>query len=52
MSQCVSTVMLLLNVPILNSIGLVIFYIAVILTVVSGIDYLVKNKKVLNLDDI
>ncbi|MSS77229.1 CDP-diacylglycerol--glycerol-3-phosphate 3-phosphatidyltransferase [Anaerococcus sp. WCA-380-WT-2B] len=51
LSQCISTVLLLLNNNTLNSIGLVIFYLAVILTVYSGIDYLVKNKKVLNLDD-
>ena len=50
MSQCVSTVMLLLNNPTLNSIGLVLFYVAVVLTVLSGIDYLVKNKKVLIFD--
>lgn len=52
MSQCVSTVMLLINNQTINSIGIIIFYIAVVLTVISGIDYLAKNKKVLNLDDI
>lgn len=51
LSQCISTVLLLLNNSTLNSIGMVIFYLAVILTVFSGIDYLIKNKKVLNLDD-
>lgn len=51
LSQCISTVLLLLNNNALNTIGLVIFYLAVIITVISGIDYLVKNKKVLNLDN-
>lgn len=52
LSQCIATFLLLLNNESLNSIGMYIFYLAVILTVYSGIDYLVKNKQVLNLDDI
>ena len=51
-SQMISLVMLLLNVPSLNKAGIFVFYIAVILTVVSGADYIVKNKKVLDLENI
>ncbi len=51
-SQMISLVMLLLNVPSLNKAGIFVFYIAVILTVVSGVDYIVKNKKVLGLENI
>ena len=51
-SQMISLVMLLLNVPSLNKAGIFVFYIAVILTVVSGVDYIVKNKKVLDLENI
>ena len=51
-SQMISLVMLLLNVPSLNKAGIFVFYIAVILTVISGVDYIVKNKKVLDLETI
>nr|WP_072537766.1 CDP-diacylglycerol--glycerol-3-phosphate 3-phosphatidyltransferase [Anaerococcus mediterraneensis] len=51
-SQMVSLVMLLLNVSVLNKLGIYVFYLAVILTVLSGWDYLVKNKKVLDLENI
>lgn len=51
-SQMVSLVMLLLNVSVLNNLGIYVFYLAVILTVLSGWDYLVKNKKVLDLENI
>ena len=51
-SQMVSLVMLLLNVSALNKLGIYVFYLAVILTVLSGWDYLVKNKKVLDLENI
>ena len=51
-SQMVSLVMLLLNVPVLNKAGIFVFYIAVALTVISGMDYIVKNKKVLDLENI
>lgn len=52
LSQCFAIVFLLVNNLTLNKIGIVIFYIAVVLTIYSGWDYLVKNKKVLNLDNI
>lgn len=51
-SQMVSLVMLLLNVSVLNKLGIYVFYLAVILTVISGWDYLIKNKKVLDLENI
>lgn len=51
-SQMVSLVMLLLNVSVLNKLGIYVFYLAVILTVLSGWDYLIKNKKVLDLENI
>lgn len=51
-SQMVSLVMLLLNASVLNKLGIYVFYLAVILTVLSGWDYLVKNKKVLDLENI
>lgn len=51
-SQMIALVMLLLNVPSLNKAGIFVFYIAVGLTVISGVDYIVKNKKVLDLENI
>lgn len=52
LSQCFAIVFLLINNATFNKIGMVIFYIAVILTVYSGWDYLSKNKEVLDLDNI
>lgn len=51
-SQMIALVCLLLDVEVLNNIGIYIFYIAVILTVISGVDYIVKNKQVLDLENI
>ena len=51
-SQMIALVSLLLDVEVLNNIGIYIFYIAVILTVISGVDYIVKNKQVLDLENI
>lgn len=51
-SQMISLVLLLLNNQALNKFGIYVFYIAVILTLISGIDYIVKNKKVLDLENI
>lgn len=51
-SQMIALVCLLLDVEVLNNIGIYIFYIAVALTVISGVDYMVKNKKVLDLENI
>ena len=52
MSQCISIFLLLVSNETFNYVGLIIFYLAVVLTVLSGADYLIKNKKVLNLNDI
>lgn len=52
MSQMIALVLLLLNNLTLNNIGIYVFYLAVVLTLVSGIDYIVKNKKVLDLENI
>lgn len=51
-SQMIALVMLLLNVEVINKLGIYVFYLALILTVISGLDYLVKNKKVLDLENI
>lgn len=51
-SQMIALVCLLLDVRSLNNIGIFIFYIAVALTIISGVDYIVKNKQVLDLENI
>lgn len=51
-SQMIALVLLLLNSSTLNNIGVYIFYIAVILTIISGLDYIIKNKEVLDLENI
>lgn len=51
-SQMIALVCLLLDLEVLNNIGIYIFYIAVALTVISGVDYIVKNKQVLDLENI
>lgn len=51
-SQMISLVLLLLHNEVLNKFGIYVFYLAVILTVISGLDYLIKNKKVLDLENI
>lgn len=51
-SQMVALFCLLLNFETLNNLGIYIFYIAVALTVISGVDYMVKNKQVLDLENI
>ncbi|WP_416334497.1 CDP-diacylglycerol--glycerol-3-phosphate 3-phosphatidyltransferase [Anaerococcus sp. DFU013_CI05] len=51
-SQMIALVLLLVNNTILNNIGIYVFYIAVILTIISGLDYIIKNKEVLDLENI
>lgn len=51
-SQMISLVLLLLHNEALNKFGIYVFYLAVILTIISGLDYLIKNKKVLDLENI
>ena len=51
-SQMTARVCLLSAHDALNIVGIYIFYIAVILTLISGIDYIVKNKEILDLENI
>lgn len=51
-SQMISLVLLLLHNDVLNNFGIYVFYLAVVLTVISGLDYIIKNKKVLDLENI
>lgn len=51
-SQMIALVLLLVNNTTLNNIGIYVFYIAVILTIISGLDYIIKNKEVLDLENI
>ncbi|WP_394022735.1 CDP-diacylglycerol--glycerol-3-phosphate 3-phosphatidyltransferase [Anaerococcus martiniensis] len=51
-SQMIALVLLLLNNSTLNIAGVYVFYIAVILTIISGLDYIIKNKEVLDLENI
>lgn len=51
-SQMISLVLLLLHNDVLNKFGIYVFYVAVILTLISGLDYIIKNKKVLDLENI
>ena len=51
-SQMISLVLLLLHNDVLNNFGIYVFYLAVVLTVISGLDYIMKNKKVLDLENI
>lgn len=51
-SQMVSLVLLLLESEFTHMIGIYVFYLAVILTIISGVDYIIKNKKVLDLENI
>lgn len=51
-TQLVSLIILLSNITILYKIGVLIFYLSVIFTIISGIDYFIKNKQVLDLKNI
>lgn len=51
-SQMIALVLLMLSNDTLNNIGIYVFYLAVILTIISGADYIIKNKKVLDLENI
>jgi CDP-diacylglycerol--glycerol-3-phosphate 3-phosphatidyltransferase len=48
--QMIMSIMLIINLdyPIINILEQIVVYLAVILTIVSLVEYLVKNKKVLN----
>ncbi len=51
-SQLISLILILSNIEALRQPGLYIFYIATFFTVLSGIDYIKKNIKVLDLNNI
>lgn len=51
-SQLLSLIILLTNITMIYKIGIVLFYIAILFTIISGIDYFIKNKKVLDLKNI
>lgn len=51
-TQLISNILLLTGIESLRSVGIAIFYLAVVFTVISGADYLIKNKKVLDLENI
>lgn len=51
-TQLISNILLLTGIGSLRPIGMGIFYLAVVFTVISGADYLIKNKKVLDLENI
>lgn len=51
-SQLISIILLLSNIESLYKFGIILFYFAVLMTIVSGIDYFIKNKKVLDLNNI
>lgn len=51
-TQLISNILLLTGLESLRGPGMIIFYLAVAFTVISGADYLIKNKKVLDLENI
>lgn len=51
-TQLISNILLLTGLEKFRPIGMGIFYLAVVFTVISGADYLIKNKKVLDLENI
>lgn len=51
-TQLISNILLLTGIESLRPAGIAIFYLAVVFTVISGADYLIKNKKVLDLENI
>lgn len=51
-TQLISNILLLTGIERFRQLGMGIFYLAVVFTVISGADYLIKNKKVLDLENI
>lgn len=50
-SQMAMIIIILMNVPALHILGQIVMYISVVLTIISMIDYLIKNKSVINIKD-
>ncbi len=50
-AQMAMIIIILANIPALHILGQIVMYVSVILTVVSLVDYVVKNRKVLIFDD-
>ena len=50
-AQMAMIIIILMNVPVLELLGQIVMYVSVVLTVVSLIDYIVKNKEVLKFED-
>lgn len=50
-SQMIMTILLIADIPALSVLNTVLIWVALILTVVSLIDYLVKNKNVLSMQN-
>lgn len=51
-TQLVAVIMILLGLNFGMNLAIIVFYLSVIFTVLSGIDYIVKNISVLNIKDI
>ena len=51
-TQMVGIILILLNYTPLVKIGIILYYISVFFTILSGVDYIVRNKEVLDLENI
>lgn len=51
-TQLVSLILLLFGIVVFDQVGIIIYYLAVLFTALSGADYLLKNKNVLDLSEI
>ena len=50
-AQMAMIIIILMNVPALHILGQIVMYVSVVLTVVSLVDYIVKNKSILTFSD-
>ncbi|ERT56790.1 CDP-diacylglycerol--glycerol-3-phosphate 3-phosphatidyltransferase [Peptoniphilus koenoeneniae] len=50
-TQLVAVILMLIGLPILYKTGLILFYISLFFTIISAVDYMVKNKEVLDLEN-
>lgn len=51
-SQLISMIVLLSNIAKIQQFGILMFHFSVFMTIISGIDYFIKNKEVLDLNNI